>query len=401
METKLPEGWERNCLGNICNIAYGKDFRKKNLAAKGDLSVYGANGVIGYHDQFTHENEMLLIGCRGSVGFTRFTKPKSFITHNCLTLEPYVEMEKRFLKYAIDASDLRNVITGSSQPQITISNIEKLNIVFPKKEIQERIADKLDSLLAKVKDAQSRLDKIPTIPKQFRQSILASAFSGELTKDWRKQQGFNSSENNDIQACWAWKKIRDLSGFITSGSRGWAKYYAGKGALFVRSQDIKTDSLVLNDVAYVDLPNKTEGRRTKITKGDLLITITGANVAKAACVLDNIGEAYVSQHVGLIRLDDSEIARYVHLWMISSNHGRKQLLDNVYGVGKPGLNLDNLKNVDILCPPKDEQMVILQRVQQYFIKICELEKQYSTAKKYTDKLEQLILAKAFRGELVR
>ena len=73
--------------------------------------------------------------------------------------------------------------------------------------------------------------------------------------------------------------------FLTSGSRGWADYYASEGAVFIRAQNLKFDRLEMNDIAYVKLPDgNSEGMRTLVRNGDLLITITGANVTKTAVV---------------------------------------------------------------------------------------------------------------------
>ncbi len=86
----------------------------------------------------------------------------------------------------------------------------------------------------------------------------------------------------------------DLCEYITSGSRDWKKYYSDEGALFIRTQDINTDRLDLSDVARVALPKHVEGKRSRLQPGDLLMTITGANVGKVAIVPDDIPEAYVS-----------------------------------------------------------------------------------------------------------
>ena len=109
---------------------------------------------------------------------------------------------------------------------------------------------------------------------------------------------------------WAWASTDQLTTLVTSGSRGWSAYYSPKGALFIRSQDIRTDKLDISEVAHVRLPEASEGKRTQVKLGDLLVTITGANVGRAAVVEVPLTEAYVSQHVGLIRFVDT---RPVHL----------------------------------------------------------------------------------------
>jgi type I restriction enzyme S subunit len=126
---------------------------------------------------------------------------------------------------------------------------------------------------------------------------------------------------------------------VTSGSRGWAKYYADSGSLFIRAQNINSDVLRLHDASFVRLPNKAEGLRTRVQKDDILVTITGANITKSALVECDLDDAYASQHVALVRLTDHRLARFLFHWIVSVAHGRKQLLESAYGQGKPGLNL--------------------------------------------------------------
>lgn len=64
--------------------------------------------------------------------------------------------------------------------------LKEISFFIPPVNEQIRIADKLDSVLAKVDAAQARLEKIPTLLKRFRQSVLAAATSGELTREWRE-----------------------------------------------------------------------------------------------------------------------------------------------------------------------------------------------------------------------
>ncbi|WP_445366838.1 restriction endonuclease subunit S [Methylomonas sp. BW4-1] len=267
---------------------------------------------------------------------------------------------------------------------------------------QKRIADKLDAVLAQVDACRDRLDRIPAIIKRFRQSVLAAAVSGKLTEDWRLGKYLYRSIDNDLEIPENWRsvKLADLSDYVTSGSRGWADFYSNKGAIFIRSQDINTDELVLQNTAYVDLPDIAEGRRTKVELNDLLITITGANVTKCARVKSNLDEAYVSQHVSLVRLIDVDTAPFVEFAIKAINCGRKQLMTFAYGGGKPGLNLQNIKDVTFGLPPSDEQTEIIRRVESLFAYADRLEARYYAARTQVEKLTPALLAKAFRGELV-
>jgi type I restriction enzyme S subunit len=216
-----------------------------------------------------------------------------------------------------------------------------------------------------------------------------------LKRDVAAQDAFDEVPEN-----WRSTTMRKLTTIITSGSRGWAKYYCDEGAFFIRAQDINTDNLQLENVAHVNQPAGAEGRRTRVNTGDLLITITGANVTKAALVRGEIPEAYISQHVALVRLSNIEWGGFLYLWIISPAHGRKELLKAAYGAGKPGLNLDNIRELVVALPPEPEQHEIVRRVEALFRLADAIEARVAAATTRADRLTQAILAKAFRGELV-
>ena len=279
---------------------------------------------------------------------------------------------------------------GTGTPHVNPDIFWKLQLPLPPLNEQQRIVAKLDQIMPRIECVKERLDNVPTLLKRFRQSVLTAAVTGKLTEQWREKHS----------ELWEKTTLNNLSEYITSGSRGWAKYYSKSGAIFVRAQNIKMDNLILEDVAYVKIPKQTEGLRTKIKKYDLLITITGANVTKTAIVEIDLDEAYVNQHVALVRLKTPQYSNFIYLWLISKVAGRKQLEDSAYGVGKPGLNLQNIKDVEIALPPLHEQKEIVRQVDALFAVADKMEVRYQKAKMCVDKLSQSVLAKAFRGELV-
>jgi type I restriction enzyme S subunit len=156
----------------------------------------------------------------------------------------------------------------------------------------------------------------------------------------------------------------------------------------------------MDDIAHVMPPLGSESERTRVTRNDLLITITGANVTKAAYVDFDIEEAYISQHVALVRLVESTFAKYFHFWTISPANGRSQLLADAYGNGKPGLNLDNIRTMAVALPPISEQVALLDKLEAMLLQTDLLDHDVKAIENDLDQLDQSILAKAFRGQLV-
>ena len=143
-----------------------------------------------------------------------------------------------------------------------------------------------------------------------------------------------------------------------------------------------------------------KGAYTEVRQGDLLITITGANVTKAALVRGDIVRGYVSQHVALCRFKELLIPEYVYWYVVSETAGRAQLTDMAYGAGKPGLNLTNIREVTISVPNKQIQEETVQVIDDRIEKIDRLNAVIEQNMRKIETLRQSILKCAFEGKLV-
>jgi len=303
-------------------------------------------------------------------------------------------------------------------------------------DLQRRIVGRIDELFSELDDGEEELRRARAELEIYRKSLLKAAVTGELTADWRaanpqqetgadllrriladRRAHWEADQKNKgkwykepagpdptdlpmLPMDWCWATLHQMSEYLTSGSRGWSNYYSASGATFIRAQDINKDQLDLTDAAYVVLPKGAEGMRSRVQFSDLLITITGANVTKTALVDDEIAEAYVSQHVALLRLSPSIFSRYIWLWIVTPSAGRKQLEAAAYGAGKPGLNLTNILDVVVALPPLPEQHEIARLATQELASIAETNACMNSLADQT-LLRQSILAAAFRGELVQ
>ncbi len=377
-------------------------------------------------------------GTIGKVGMVNELPSEVTLNSSILVVRPNdALLTNRYLFHFLRGPQFQEIarerIAGSAVPHLFQKDIKELSALVPPLNEQCRIVAKLEAVLERVHATGDRLAKVPQILKRFRQAVLAAACSGRLTEDWRRGRNLQgtaskllasiasrrkarmnelglgaykeplqqvSSQVPDVPEEWALATLDQLTCLVTSGSRGWAKYYSDSGPLFIRAQDISTDSLMLDGAAHVKPPANAEGRRTRVELGDLLVTITGANVTKSAIVSIDPGEAYVSQHIALVRPTEPEVGRFLYLWTISPQHGRAKLLDDAYGAGKPGLNLDNIREMVAAIPPLEEQHEIVRRVEALFQLADATQKRVAAAMLRAEKLTQAILAKAFRGELV-
>jgi type I restriction enzyme S subunit len=147
---------------------------------------------------------------------------------------------------------------------------------------------------------------------------------------------------------WDAVPLKSVSEFVTSGSRGWAQYYSIEGALFLRISNLTRDHINMrfDDVVRVTPPKSSEGRRTSVSAGDLLISIT-ADLGIIGVIPDGFQEAYVNQHIALVRVDGGKANPRFLGWFLSSRRGQTQFDQLNESGAKAGLNLPTIERLTV------------------------------------------------------
>lgn len=153
--------------------------------------------------------------------------------------------------------------------------------------------------------------------------------------------------------------------FLTSGSRGWAKYHADDGEWFITIKNVKDCKISLDDVQCIVAPNNAEAERTRLREGDLLISIT-ADLGRTGVVTKEIADhgAYINQHLTCIRLDRDVLNPLYVAFFMESGAGKKQFFEKNLSSVKAGLNFDSIRTLRLLVPPLEDQERFIAFVEQ-------------------------------------
>ena len=205
MLNNLPEKWIKTSLGEIVIAKKGKKPNKLRDEHSDGCFPYilikemegGAVRKYTKDPKVPISNEQdILIVWDGSVGKTA-SGIKGAIGSTITALTPiYVETKylESFLRFS--KSYIEQTSRGTSIQHINPEFFWPLGVSLAPLNEQRRIVAKLEKLLAKVDKCKERLEKIPTILKRFRQSVLSAAGTWELTKDWRgNHPNVESAEN--------------------------------------------------------------------------------------------------------------------------------------------------------------------------------------------------------------
>lgn len=353
------------------------------------------------------------------------------------------------LQHEIRRTAQRQMTGGVGQMRVPATFFDIAEIPLPATAEQQRISDAMDELFSDLDAGVAALERVRENLKLYRASLLKAAVDGTLTADWRAQRPNTEPASELLQRIlaerrcrweemqlakfkakgqelpknwkakykepvapdttnlpplpegWCWCCGDALFSFITSGSRGWARYCADEGALFIRMGNLDHDliRLDLEETQRVRPPAGSEGMRTRVEARDILISIT-ADVGMIALVPDDIEEAYINQHVALARPVLPALGAFVAWYMASPSGGQLRLKDLQRGATKVGLGLDDIRNVAIPLPPLSEQEAIVEAIEDQLSVVDHIEADLNIKRKSAQTLRQAILRHAFTGRLI-
>ncbi|MDH0447009.1 restriction endonuclease subunit S [Shewanella sp. GD04112] len=255
--------------------------------------------------------------------------------------------------------ELGKLLTETAQPAISISTLRRHLVPLPPLSEQRKIAAILTSVDEVIEKTQAQIDKLKDLKTAMMQTLLTNGVGTKHGDKYVPHIEFKDSPVGRIPKNWEVSSLGELASFITSGSRGWAEYYSKSGAMFIRIGNLTREHINFRfkDVVHVTPPNSAEGKRTLVKTGDVLISIT-ADLGIIAVVNDDLGEAYVNQHISLVRLNNPEISRWVGHFL-SYENSQKQFTANNDSGAKAGLNLMSIRNTKVAIPPIEEMHQIV------------------------------------------
>ena len=340
---------------------------------------------------------------------------------------------------------------GKGATQLNISQTVIKAFPFPLAPLQQqkRIVAKIEELFSHIDAGIKALQKVSQLLKQYRQSVLKAAVTGELTKEWREankdkfepasqllkrtlkerrrkwevqqlekfkakgkvlkddkwkekyKEAIECDAILDIPEEWVGATTDQVYFYVTSGSRGWAKYYSNKGPVFLRMGSLNHYNIRLNleNIQKVNPPIGVEGSRTKAEPCDTLVSIT-ADVGMVGIVPENFEESYINQHVALARPVYSIMGLYL-TWLLSSDFAKEQFKALQRGATKAGLGLDDIKAVQFGLPDLEEQEEIVGQIEEKLNLTERLENEIDRQLLKSETGKQSILSSAFAGKLTQ
>ena len=348
MEKLLPE---------VCQIQYGYAFDSKLFSDSEGTPLIRIRDVLrGYSETFTTEScpeqyvvndGDILIGMDGEFNIAKWHGGKAFLNQRVCKLIPGSLIDKDYLFYFMPGA-LKKI--EEKTPFVTVKHLsaKELNkIIVPISSIgeQKKIGAALNKLVELIECRKRQVNKLDQLVK----SQFIEMFGDPML----------NSKN------WPVHQLSEHIEFLTSGSRGWAKYFTDDGEYFITIKNVKDCRITLDDMQHINPPDNAEAKRTKVQAGDLLISIT-ADLGRTGVVSEEIAEhgAYINQHLTCIRLDQKVLDPLYTAYYMESEAGKSQFESKNQSAVKAGLNFNAINSLKVMIPPMELQKSFIQFIEQ-------------------------------------
>ena len=309
--------------------------------------------------------------------------------NNVMAVTPNEEISEKFIFYFLRTISFVDASRATTVPSIRKSDVEDIEICLPPLNEQRRIAEKLDTTLAAVEACKQKLNNAAETIQRFRQSVLAAAVSGELTREWREERGASKDS-------WQNLRLRDIGEFGRGKSkhrpRNDPRLFGGAYPFIQTGEVAKSEELITE---HKQTLSEFGLKQSKLwPSGTLCITIA-ANIADTAIL--SYPACFPDSVVGFMADQQKAKTRYIK-WLIESI--ASDLERFAPATAQKNINLSILDEIVLAIPSLDEQQAAVTQGQELLDYANEIDSKICKALEQTTLMEKSLLAKAFRGELV-
>lgn len=414
---EVPENWVWVRLGEVVDVLNGD--RGKNYPAKSTLSKEGIPFISAANlcDNIVVEDDLLcmseeqysklsagklmlndIVLCiRGSLGkHGKFPFKKGAIASSLVILrskdrgrltDGYV---MQYLDVPLFYDEIKKYDNGTAQPNLAAKNLELFSFPLPPLSEQQRIVERIEELFAKLDEAKERLQEVADSFAVRKAAILHKAFTGELTQQWRRENGVSDES-------WEEKTISKICGSLKYGT---SKKSSDSGEVVVlRMGNLQNGEIDWSNLAYTS--DEEDIKKYLLKPGDILFNRTNSPelVGKTSIYRGEMPAIYAGY---LIKLDYDEnmvVGDYLNYYLNSSRAKEYYMQVKTDGVSQSNINAKKIGEFEIPLPTLPEQHEIVRLIDNLLARERSAQQATEQALASIDLMKKSILARAFRGEL--
>ncbi|MDL2398447.1 restriction endonuclease subunit S [Rhizobium mayense] len=408
----VPESWSWTSIEDIANVTGGGTppaNDPSNFADEGGIPWITPADLTGYENTYIRRGRRnlsergyknsaakllpsgaVLFTSRAPIGYCAIAANPIATNQGFKSLTLFGGLSGEFARHYLKWSKpfLESLASGTTFLELSGSKLQQVPFPLPPLAEQKRIVAKLDALNAKSARARTELARIETLVSRYKQAVLSKAFSGELTV-------LNRSS-------WPSSTLGELAFDVRYGTAEKCTY-APEQTPVLRIPNVANGRIDLSDLKHASF-NEKELKKLALAQGDLLVIRSNGSVdlvGRSAVVESTAAGMLFAGYLIRIRLDLKRASPFFIQYWMQSAEVRRTIEDAAKSTsGVNNVNSQQLQALKVSLPPLPEQNEIVRCIESAFAKIDRLEAEAKRALELVGKLDEAILAKAFRGELV-
>ena len=390
MSEVIPEGWSAHELEDLISKIEGggTPSRTNPVFWNGQVPWATVKDLKGIRLSVTEESiteqglstsasrlvpaNTPIIATRMAVGKVVVFDKAVAINQDLKAIYPSPRLDAEFLLYWYSAhsDQIAKLATGSTVKGIRLEILRALPLTLPPLPEQQKIATILSSVDDVIEKTRAQIDKLKDLKTGMMQELLTQGIGHTEFKD---------SPVGRIPKDWYVAKIDDLVSKVGSGitPKGGSDTYLESGIPLIRSQNVHSEGLRLEDVSFISLEQHNKMRNSQLKGNDVLLNITGASIGRCYYLPSDFGEANVNQHVCIIR-PKKDLCNHIYLALfLNAQEGQRQIMSLQAGGNREGLNFQQVRSIALALPPVAEQIEIAKTVSSIESNIRSLNRKFS------------------------
>lgn len=402
---KIPENWCWVYLtGGFAECL--DSFRKpinatERVSRNGDIPYYGATGQVGWINDFLTDEQLVLVGEDGAPFLdllkdkAYIIKGKAWVNNHAHVLRSYFgNIGNYYLLHYLNCFDYTNYVNGTTRLKLTQANMNRIPVPLSPLKEQGRIVDRIESIFSKLDEAKEKAQAVVAGFELRKSAILHKAFTGELTKQWRKSRGISIES-------WRTVPLIEISTLQTGIMKG--KHFNDKTIClpYLRVANVQDGYFNLKEIKRIEVSEKMVDRYL-LQKGDVLFTEGGNfdKLGRGSVWNAEIKVCLHQNHVFVVRPDKKILDPYFLSLQAGSRYGKKYFLSCAkQTTNLASINSTQLKNYPVRLPVIEEQKAILNMVSDVLKKERQVKDAAELVISQIDVMKKAVLVRAFRGEL--
>lgn len=289
------------------------------------------------------------------------------------------KVESRYLSILSNCEEFRALMriksVGSTQVHLRSTEFFEIAVPLPEIKEQARIINIIDAVENNIRETKNILSKLDQIKTGTMQDLFTRGIDekGKLRPSYKDAPTlYKDSELGMIPENWGVKKLGAIAKVI-DGTH-FTPVYTEHGIPFLRVTDIVNMKKGFKDIKYISSEeHQVLIKRCNPKKGDLLYSKNGTiGIPK---VIDWDFEFSIFVSLALISIEDKKISNYFLEYFLGSSLIKEQIRRRVKQGTVINLHLEEIREFDIIIPPSDETIKIVEHLNQLSEQIILEEKQ--------------------------